>query len=650
MSRVERLRSSVGKVCNVEKFGGKCCVSKNDTVVLYDYDEWNDSMQDKIKTKFPNVSITCTNDKASLSGDVTYYVLWHVFVNLMVAFCIYYVLMSKELVAPQSNAPIPLDKTAIEKLQHLNKIYNEGKYTRIWFIISFFIHAILSFLLLVLTLYGMGRNVGNFPILRTSFTSKYGDLPDTIHPTLYGITTILTDQDKGFMPVPTVPVSFQDVPITDDRRKDSYYYCVDGTLNYTSAIGGTIMDQTRAKGICMVERYSAVANYENHESSMTFSSAWSPMFMITVLMWISTSWQLLYVDFKQLGGVDKRYYYAAWHILTLFGIMVFSYVRTNDRMVPRNNIMFAIAILVFSIIQQIYIMNRHGDIIKISDTEYHRQDEINFIRKMYQAIENNANSNRVKKIFTEKQLGFIVLLSDWLLLPLFCISIFSLLSNNVLEWVFQATYVRYQLIILGFVLIQQLKVVEQVTNMKMKMFKSSKNRALAYEFHPRLVILFAILFAAINEIVSMTDTWTSQHDHTVTRTYSSLYLATIVLYFATVSYCVFRRIGSTGGTVSEDGNVYGVTRQDDKSGTMINMASSFLRIVFVGILLAYLFNDYNKYSCWSSSKSKSLFCGHANALNNLNNRDFLKPIAITSGNATSVYETLFSSITYAPMI
>ena len=58
-------------------------------------------MQDKIKTKFPNISITCTNEKASLSGVVIvfvltdagrdiayYYVLSHIFVNIMVACCI----------------------------------------------------------------------------------------------------------------------------------------------------------------------------------------------------------------------------------------------------------------------------------------------------------------------------------------------------------------------------------------------------------------------------------------------------------------------------------------------------------------------------------------------------------------------------------
>lgn len=106
MSKIERLRNSVVKVCNLERFGGKCCINKNDTVVLYDYDEWNDSMHDKIKTKFPGVSITCTNDKSSMSGlvvifllndvdDPTYYILWHIFVNIMVAFAVHHVLITK---------------------------------------------------------------------------------------------------------------------------------------------------------------------------------------------------------------------------------------------------------------------------------------------------------------------------------------------------------------------------------------------------------------------------------------------------------------------------------------------------------------------------------------------------------------------------
>eukprot|EP00960_Hanusia_phi_P000583 15091-Hanusia_phi.AAC.1 len=61
-------------------------------------------MQDKIKTRFPNVSITCTNDKASATGLVVvfvledvhsplYFLLWHIFVNLMVAFAVFHVLL-----------------------------------------------------------------------------------------------------------------------------------------------------------------------------------------------------------------------------------------------------------------------------------------------------------------------------------------------------------------------------------------------------------------------------------------------------------------------------------------------------------------------------------------------------------------------------
>lgn len=106
MSKIERLKNTVAKVCNLQRFGGKCCVSRNDTVVLYDYDEWNDSMQDKIKTRFPNVSITCTNDRASVSGLVvvfvlsegdmpTYFLLWHLFVNILLAFALSHVLLRK---------------------------------------------------------------------------------------------------------------------------------------------------------------------------------------------------------------------------------------------------------------------------------------------------------------------------------------------------------------------------------------------------------------------------------------------------------------------------------------------------------------------------------------------------------------------------
>lgn len=103
---VERLSRHIAKVCNLERFGGKTCVSKNDTVVLFDYDEWNDSMQDKIKMKFPGVTITCANDRTSATGLVVVfvlqdtdhragYLLWHLLVNLVLAFAVYHALVRR---------------------------------------------------------------------------------------------------------------------------------------------------------------------------------------------------------------------------------------------------------------------------------------------------------------------------------------------------------------------------------------------------------------------------------------------------------------------------------------------------------------------------------------------------------------------------
>jgi len=105
-SSVEGLNRHVCKICNLERFGGKTCVSKSDTVVLYDYDEWNDSMQDKVKMKFPNVSITCANDKSSVTGLVVIfvlqdadrhnlYLLWHLFMNVLLAYGVYHSLIRR---------------------------------------------------------------------------------------------------------------------------------------------------------------------------------------------------------------------------------------------------------------------------------------------------------------------------------------------------------------------------------------------------------------------------------------------------------------------------------------------------------------------------------------------------------------------------
>eukprot|EP00960_Hanusia_phi_P026550 746317-Hanusia_phi.AAC.1 len=546
------------------------------------------------------------------------------------------------MVVPNATQPMGAKKGGVTYFDYWNK----GKYTKFWFINSFIIHAFFSFFLVILTIIGMSSKSGHFPLLKTLYTSKYGDLPDNVHPTLYGLTTILTDSDVGYKPVPSVPVSFQDIPLSDGTRKDSYYYCVDGTLNYTTQIGGSVFDQIRAKGICMVERYSAVATYENHESSMTFSSAWSPMFMITVVMLISTSWQLLYVDFKPSAYVSKssKYYlYVAWQVATLFFIMIVSYLRINDHMMPRNNIVFAAGILVFSVIQQMYIMNKYGEDFTNEKSEEHlRSSDINFIRKLYDDI---YGEDVKKRVFSQKTLGFIVLLSDWFLLPIFCISVFALLSNNVLEWVFQATYVRYQLIIFGFVLIQQIKVIEEKTDKK-KFMRTNPNKnylsfAPAFEFHPRLVILIAVIFAIISEVISMTDTWATRYDHTVTRNYALFYILSLSGYVGLVAFWVMRSSSSL-----EYGNK---DKRNNDSGTWINFISSVVRVIFTIILISYLFNDYNKYSCFLNKKSTSLFCGHSNPLQNLNNKAFISPIALTSGNAATVFDNLYDSITYDPL-
>lgn len=541
----------------------------------------------------------------------------------------------QEMVVPSSQMPgMPMDKSAYEKFQGTIENYMQKRYYRFWFTVSFFVHLVITLLLSFFVGYGMVRNKGAFPILRTSFTSKYGDLPDTIHPTLYGFTTILADRDTGFKPVPTVPVSFHDLPATDSTRKDSYYHCVDGTLNYTKLIGPSTAEVTRAKGICMVERFSAVATYENHESSMTFSSAWSPVLMITIVLWISTSWQLLLVDFKGIGWMKKKYIYASWHIATFFFIMLVSYVRTNDQMVPRNNIMFAAAILIFSVIQQMYIMNRYGTVYRISPTETHNKDDINFVKKLYKNLEKTESTE--EKTFDEKRLAFIVLLSDWFLLPILAISMFALFSNNTLEWVFQATYVRYQLIIFGFVLITQLKVVEQATGEKYSLIKkdSAQKMQANYEFHPRLVILFAVIFALINEIISMQDTWAAHNDHTAVKDFAMTYVIAMAIYFIfNLLFCI---------------KIHGA--DSDHTGLYINVISSGIRVTFFVLVLVYLFNDYNRFSCWLSSKSNSLFCGHADPLKNLNNREFLRPMAVTSTNATAVFEQVLAGLTYTPVL
>lgn len=517
-------------------------------------------------------------------------------------------------------------------------------FTRTWYIVSFLIHVVISLALAITTLIAIGNYKGNLPLLRTLYTSKYGDLPDTIHPTLFGYTTILRDKDSGFKPVPAIPVSFNDLDVNDATRRDSYYRCVDGTLNYTKYFGTNARDVTRAKGICLVERFSNIATYQNHESSMTFSSSWSPVFMFSVALLISSSWQLLYVDFNKFFVIRKKYIWVLWHALTFIFIVVCSYARIDDYMLPRNNVWFASVILLFSVIQQVVMMEKYGT--RADGDKDHIYANTNFVEGLY--LDLHREDTQVKqtknekepykmKYLSDKKLGVIVLLSDWFLLPLFFLSMFSIMSFNTLEWVFQATYIRFQLIIFGFVLLQQLRVIEEVFAMKKNwMIKWPKNfqdiMVTDYEFHPRVLIFIAICLAIASEIVSMLQTLTTQLDHGVTAVYAVFYVMLFCIYVLALSLLVLFPSHVTGNR-----------------STLINIASSVVRIVFFFMIIIFTTTEHNKYSCTFEGGSDKLFCGNANKVNNLNSYDYLSPIALNTSNVTVAYSNIVSSVTYSPI-
>lgn len=521
--------------------------------------------------------------------------------------------------------------------------YESFYWTRLWYILSFVIHVGLSIALAAVTLIAIGKSKGNLPLLRTLYTSKYGDLPDTIHPTLFGYTTILRDKDTGFKPVPAIPVSFNDLDVNDATRRDSYYRCVDGTLNYTKEFGTNDRDVIRAKGICLVERFSNIATYQNHESSMTFSSTWSPVFMFTVALCISSSWQLLYIDFNKIPlicfSLRKKYVWVFWHALTFLFIVFCSYARIDDYMLPRNNIWFASVILLFSIIQQIVMMEKYGD--RANGDKDHIYANTNFVENLYMGMhEQNVQAKQAKEdkkehkhnYLSDKKLGVIVLLSDWFLLPLFFLSMFSIMSYNTLEWVFQATYIRFQLIIFGFVLLQQIRVIEEAFALKKSITNWKNFNVTDYEFHPRVLIFIAIVLAIASEIVSMEQTLKTQLDHGVTFLYALFYIIIFCVYVFALMFLVLYPTHLTGNR-----------------STYINIASSVVRIVFFFMVIIFTTTEHNKYSCTFRNGSKNLFCGHANAVNNLNRYDYLSPIALTTSNVTAAYQNIVSSVTYSPL-
>lgn len=74
-NRVKSLQRTVQKICNLDKYGGRCeCISET-SCVLNDYDEWNDVMQDRIKQTFPDLSITCTSGRNSRTNIVIIFTL-----------------------------------------------------------------------------------------------------------------------------------------------------------------------------------------------------------------------------------------------------------------------------------------------------------------------------------------------------------------------------------------------------------------------------------------------------------------------------------------------------------------------------------------------------------------------------------------------
>lgn len=66
----ERIRPFVDRLLRAGRYGGRCAIRDEHTLLLYDVASWGDAQTRALQARFPECEVTCEANTGSLSGFV----------------------------------------------------------------------------------------------------------------------------------------------------------------------------------------------------------------------------------------------------------------------------------------------------------------------------------------------------------------------------------------------------------------------------------------------------------------------------------------------------------------------------------------------------------------------------------------------------
>jgi len=66
----ERIRTFVDRMLRAGRYGGRCIMRDEHTILLYDVASWGDAQTRALQARFPECEVTCEANTGSLSGFV----------------------------------------------------------------------------------------------------------------------------------------------------------------------------------------------------------------------------------------------------------------------------------------------------------------------------------------------------------------------------------------------------------------------------------------------------------------------------------------------------------------------------------------------------------------------------------------------------
>eukprot|EP00960_Hanusia_phi_P001840 52657-Hanusia_phi.AAC.7 len=300
-----------------------------------------------------------------------------------------------------------------------------------------------------------GKPFVTMPVFKSRYTSVYGDPVGNDHVSLFGATDLVVSGTGSFMPMAPIPVSFDDGLSTIDTNL-TYYRCMDAS--YQSML--PLADRSRLIALCEKERSKQVAMYRNDPTSISFGSAWNPLFMSMVCLWLYASWGLLLWSWGGRARSFKWIVYVTWQVV-IFGTVLISAILQVDRtVIPRNNIIYSLVLVFFTVGQQlitIYRACRRGrQVPGAADSLQNLFESIDLVdciddQKSIVSGEDNGEYQNYRVVN-------VVLNSQILLFPTMVLSLYTIGLHTSLEWVIQPIWVRMVLFIACLILVHYRKI------------------------------------------------------------------------------------------------------------------------------------------------------------------------------------------------